>query len=265
LQQLNKTEVRFILFPGEEHSLEKLAHQKRKLQEELAWFDRHLFRTEPAKNLALKEDSPLAAALTRNQAQRQGRRFGLKHKEILLPETVVHDGLHVGRFEVTRAQYALFDKKYAVAPGTENYPANGITAEQAQAYCTWLRQQTGEPYRLGTLAELAELYEPGEHEENTLDRWAGYAVTPKDRERLHPLLRKLPGQAPLLQEVGRQLPYSAERPLFDLGGNVAEWVATPQGLRALGGSAERGREEREQPPAPAYIGFRVVKGQPVQP
>lgn len=264
LQQLNKTTVRFILFPGEEHALTKRIHQKRKMTEELAWFDRYLFHTAPSNNLALKEDSLLAAALIRHQAQHQGRRFGVKHKEILLPETVVCDGLLIGRFEVTRAQYAQFDKKYAIEPGTENYPANGITAEQAQAYCTWLRQQTGQPYRLGTWAEMADLYETGEREENTLDRWAGYTITPEDRERLQPLLRQLPGPAPLLQEVGRRLPYKAETPLFDLGGNVAEWVVTPQGVRALGGSAERGREEREQQPVPAYIGFRVVKGQPVQ-
>ena len=34
--------------------------------------------------------------------------------------------LTVGRFEATRAQFAQFDDKYAVASGTENYPANGV-------------------------------------------------------------------------------------------------------------------------------------------
>jgi hypothetical protein len=44
MQQLGKAEVRFLLFPGEGHGLEQLTHQRRKLREELAWFDRHLFR-----------------------------------------------------------------------------------------------------------------------------------------------------------------------------------------------------------------------------
>ena len=40
LQQLGKTDVRFVLFPGEKHILTKLAHQRRKVKEELAWLDR---------------------------------------------------------------------------------------------------------------------------------------------------------------------------------------------------------------------------------
>ncbi len=43
LQQLGKTEVRFVIFPGEKHVLKKLAHQRRKVTEELAWLDRYLF------------------------------------------------------------------------------------------------------------------------------------------------------------------------------------------------------------------------------
>jgi dipeptidyl aminopeptidase/acylaminoacyl peptidase len=45
LQQLGKTDVRFVLFPGEKHILKKLAHQRRKVKEELAWLERYLFRT----------------------------------------------------------------------------------------------------------------------------------------------------------------------------------------------------------------------------
>jgi dipeptidyl aminopeptidase/acylaminoacyl peptidase len=44
LQQLGKTDVRFVLFPGEKHVLKKLVHQRRKVKEELAWLDRYLFR-----------------------------------------------------------------------------------------------------------------------------------------------------------------------------------------------------------------------------
>ncbi len=65
LQQLGKTDVRLVLFPGEQHLLKRPAHQRRKLEEELAWFDRRLFGSFKEKNEALKSDSPLAWALQR--------------------------------------------------------------------------------------------------------------------------------------------------------------------------------------------------------
>jgi dipeptidyl aminopeptidase/acylaminoacyl peptidase len=58
LQQLGKTDVRFVLFPGEKHILKKLAHQRRKIQEELAWLDRYLFKSEASFNPSVKESSP---------------------------------------------------------------------------------------------------------------------------------------------------------------------------------------------------------------
>ncbi len=63
LQHLGKTDVRFILFPGEAHGPRKVVHQRRKLEEELAWFDKYLFGTAKDENEALKPESPLAAAL----------------------------------------------------------------------------------------------------------------------------------------------------------------------------------------------------------
>jgi dipeptidyl aminopeptidase/acylaminoacyl peptidase len=44
LQQLEKAPVRLLLFPGEAHDLEQLTHRRRKLQEELAWFEKYLFQ-----------------------------------------------------------------------------------------------------------------------------------------------------------------------------------------------------------------------------
>ncbi len=43
LQQIGKAPVRFLTFPGEPHSLRTIAHQRRKVEEDLAWFDRYLF------------------------------------------------------------------------------------------------------------------------------------------------------------------------------------------------------------------------------
>ena len=43
LQQSNRAPVRFLWFPGQPHGLQKITHQKRKMEEELAWFDKYFF------------------------------------------------------------------------------------------------------------------------------------------------------------------------------------------------------------------------------
>jgi dipeptidyl aminopeptidase/acylaminoacyl peptidase len=45
LHELGKTDVRFVLFPGEKHVLKKLTHQRRKVKEEMAWLDRYVLKT----------------------------------------------------------------------------------------------------------------------------------------------------------------------------------------------------------------------------
>jgi hypothetical protein len=49
-----------------------------------------------------------------------------------------------------------------------------------------------------------------------------------------------------------------------LGGNVAEWAVTSDGKgKPLGGSADQATDPAAaHEPAPAYIGFRVVRGAP---
>jgi dipeptidyl aminopeptidase/acylaminoacyl peptidase len=262
LQQLGKTDVRFLLFPGEKHSPQKLVHQRRKLQEELAWFDKYLFQTAKEDDEALKPDSPLARLLALQGVKREGRRFGIMEKGRLLPETLPHDDLEIGRFEVTQAQYAEFDPSYYVAQGKENIPAHGITFGQAQAYCAWLSKVTGKTYRLPQEEEAEGLYGTVDGSENTLDAWAGYAVNPDDAGRLRAKLSELGGGAPLLKEVG-STKGTGDDPVFDLGGNVAEWVVLKDGKgRPYGGSADSPADARlaARKPGPGYIGFRVVKG-----
>jgi dipeptidyl aminopeptidase/acylaminoacyl peptidase len=263
LQALGKVEVRLVMFPDEEHSLKKLAHQKRKMQEELAWFDRHLFRTSPEDNLALKPDSPLAVALKRKAATRDARgHYGVMVKGTLTPETVTFEGMEVGRFEVTAAQFARFDRSRKVAPGKENYPAAGVPFEQAKAYCQWLSKQTGRVYRLPTKLEASLLYEDRDGDgENTLDHWAGYAPNPEDAARLREKARTL-GTGALLSEVGRFRAAGNGEAVFDLGGNVAEWVVTDEGKgRAAGGCAALPAEDKavSRKPPTEYVGFRVVR------
>jgi dipeptidyl aminopeptidase/acylaminoacyl peptidase len=263
LQQLGQPDVRFVAFPGEPHGLRKISHRRRKVEEELAWFDKYLFKPEAAKNEALKDDSPLAAELKRRKIKKVGVKYGLLAKTMLIPEVVKYEGLEIGRFEVTRAQYAAFDPTYRIEPSTENYPANGITVENASTYCAWLSKLTGETYRLGTVQELEPIYKAAKENENTLDYWAGYSVNPDDAALLDPKIKELAGAAPLLKEVGSFKGRGEDELVFDLGGNVAEWALDKDGKgKPLGGSADRPADQkaRELAPRPAYIGFRVVKG-----
>ncbi len=272
LQQLGNTEVKFVLFPGEPHGLQQLAHQRRKVEEDLTWFDRHLFHPVAAESAlpaqlvaeAFDSASPLGRALRGRGIARAGTRYGVEAHGVVIPEIVRYKTFDIGRFEVTRAQWAAFDSSYRVAPGTENYPMSGVTFERAQAYAAWLARLTGRPYRLGKEAELKSIYEGARGDENTLDYWAGYAVNPDDAQRVRRQATGLPGEAPLLKEAGSFPGRGADEPVFDLGGNVAEWAVGADGRGVLlGGSADRSSDAKGEAgeAASAYRGLRVVRAQ----
>jgi len=269
LQHYGKVPVKFVIFPGEPHGPRKLTHQMRKVEEEMAWFDKYFFKTTGTENEALKTGSPLEEALRSRNIARSGGAYGnaftSKGKSVLVPEVVKRGDLGVGRFEVTRAQFAAFDKKYSVEPGTENYPANGITFDQANAYVEWLSKLTGQTWRLAAEKEAANWYDKKDGE-NTLDYWAGYAPNPDDAKRLREKVKELGRSAPLLKPVGSFQGQGEEQQelVFDLGGNVAEWAVAPDGKgKGLGGSADCPADARSAcTAAPEYIGFRVVRGAP---
>ena len=265
LYHLDKVPVKFLLFPGEPHSLQEFAHQLRKLDEDMAWFDRYFFKTEKAENEALKPDSPLAQAVRRKSVAKIGRLYGAAAgpAKTLVPEAVKRGDLEIGRFEVTRAQYAAFDPKRAFAAGTENYPVTGVSFDEAKAYAAWLAKLTGQAWRLPTEEEAAKLAE-GAAGDNTLYLWAGYAPNPDDVKRLEAKIKEIGGPAALLKEAG-SMPGAGkegEELVFDLGGNAAEWAAAKDGSgKALGGSADRPADPKTRAAAaPACTGFRVVRG-----
>lgn len=264
LQQLGNTDVRLIFFPGEGHGPEKLIHQQRKLQEEINWFNKYLLHLATPTNEAFKADSPLASALKLKAVHQENHLYGLKVNEVLIPETVTIEGLEIGRFEVTRAQYKEFDKSYQVEPSKGNYPANNISFAQAKKYCEWLSNLTGRIYRIGTLEEMYSIYELAAKEENTLDYWAGYALNPEDAKALEEKILQLGSNAPLLKEVGSFSGGGEDKSIFDLGGNVAEWAISQNSSIVLGGCASLPNDSKTiTQPKPEYIGFRVVKGKPV--
>ncbi|MCG8455615.1 MAG: S9 family peptidase, partial [Holophagales bacterium] len=119
MQQVGKAEVRLLLYPGEPHGLRQLEHQRRKVEEDLAWLDRHLFGTHEEIDPSIPEGSPLAVQLAAAGAAAVEGAYGHDHRGNLVPETVPYAGLIVARFELTRAQWHAFE----LARGNTGRPA----------------------------------------------------------------------------------------------------------------------------------------------
>jgi dipeptidyl aminopeptidase/acylaminoacyl peptidase len=267
LYYYGKVPVRFCLFPGEPHGPRQYTHQARKVEEEMSWLDRYFFKTLKPENEAFKKESPLGQALRKKEIARVGTNYGSAGKTAggLIPEVIKRGDLEIGRFEVTRAQFAAFDPSYPVTAGTENYPANNISFEKAKAYAEWLSKSTGETWRIPNESEVAKLYEDRSGE-NTLDYWAGYALNPDDARKLKAKVAELGAGAPLLKEAGsfNGAGKDDEELIYDLGGNVAEWTIAGDGtVKKMGGSADRPADPKAAAGAAAmdYTGFRVVRGE----
>jgi len=293
LQYYGHVPVKFVVFPGEPHGPRKLTHQMRKVEEEVAWFDRYFFRTAPVANEAVKKGSPLEDSLRRKNVRSVGRVYGeqiaLKEKgkpdkyvaaKALVPEVALRGDLEIGRFEVTRAQYASCNEGPSKPHRTRdekgvhedadnaNLPAANVREDDAKAYAACLSKLTGQTWRVPYEDEVKKLYENRDGE-NTLDYWAGYAPNPEDAARLREKAKQLSGTAPLLKEVGsfRGQGKEDEEPIYDLGGNVAEWVLTRDGKgKVIGGSADCPADAKSNcTPASEYVGFRVVRGEAKMP
>jgi dipeptidyl aminopeptidase/acylaminoacyl peptidase len=277
LQYYDKVPVKFVVFPGEPHGPRKLTHQMRKVEEELAWFDKYFFKTEKPANDAVKKGSPLEDLMHINALRGGHASFGTA---LVVPDVVRRGDLAIGRFEVTALQYMGFlqstkkDTHGKLIPGKDvdgllalnspNKPQNGVSLANAQAYAAWLSKQTGKTWRIPYEDEVQSLYE-NRSGENTLDYWAGYAPNPEDAAKLRDAAKKLDGTAPMLKEVGsfHGQGKEDEEPIYDLGGNVAEWVLTRDGKgKVIGGSADCPADAKANcTPAPEYVGFRVVRGE----
>jgi dipeptidyl aminopeptidase/acylaminoacyl peptidase len=286
LQYYDQVPYKFVLFPGEPHGPRKLTHQMRKVEEEIAWFDKYFFKTEKAPSDAVKKGSPLENALHAKNISQSNGCYGTRVRPfstapvrkspgnwILIPELVRRGQLEISRFEVTRSQYLEFlfwreraaQREDDAALGEKNLPQSKVSLEDAKAYAAWLSRETKQDWRIPYEDEVKSLYENREGE-NTLDYWAGYAPNPEDATKLREAAKKLNGAAPLLKEVGsfHGQGQDDEEPIYDLGGNVAEWVLTRDGKgQVIGGSADCPADSRSNcQPAPEYIGFRVVRGEP---
>jgi dipeptidyl aminopeptidase/acylaminoacyl peptidase len=267
LQQIGETPVRFLLFPGAGHGLRKPSHQKRKMEEELAWMDRYLFDAYQPQNEAFDEDSPLAWALEKSRVETVGYLIGKELSASIVPEIAEIAGIRVSRFEITRAQFSAFDPNYSYPPGTDNHPVSEISLPLAQAYCLWLSEKTGSRYRLPTEDEMKKLTAAAESNlghENNLDYWIGYSPSPDELDMLRDKIEELERARLLIEPVGTFRPVEGAHGIgvYDLGGNVAEWVTKEDGRGDIMGlSAVSPRNELGQYSRPpmSYVGFRVVE------
>ncbi|MDP3312608.1 prolyl oligopeptidase family serine peptidase [Lutibacter sp.] len=227
LQQVGKTPVRFLWFPGQPHGLGKISHQLRKMNEELDWIDTYLFEKPSKENVTFKKDSPLAQLLEIDKVaiDEQGN-FGLLFQGKLIPETVLtkKDSISIGRFEITNAQYKSFKPDFQFNAGLDNYPV--ITSkENAINYVTWLSTLTKKTYRLPTAKEAEKLHKKAHKaaaKENTLNYWSGFDLT---MDEVPLFLQKLKEtQTLLFKKVGKSAKTTiGDADIYDLGGNVAEY------------------------------------------
>ncbi len=265
LQQLKQSPVRFLWFPGQPHGLQKISHQKRKIEEEVAWFDRYLFGKYKAPNEAFSEESPLAMLLEKEKLARHEHQLGVWQAGTLLPEVaaIKKDSLHIGRYEVTNAQFKAFKPAYTFAAGQDNFPAQHVKFEDAKAYTQWLSDKTGQRYRLPNSKEAAKLQEKAREagaSENTLNYWAGYGITIDELPAFRQKLQEAKGS--LVKEACAFKPLAlGDTKVFDLGGNVAEYYDEGGKCAIYGYSAYDfvDPSAQECATAPEYTGFRVVR------
>jgi formylglycine-generating enzyme required for sulfatase activity len=187
------------------------------------------------------------------------------------------EAFSIGQFPVTFAEYDRFceatgrDKANDRGWGRGERPVINVGWEDAQAYCDWLGEQTGERYRLATEAQWEYACRAGSttrwchgDEEAGLDAYAWYS-------------RNAGGKT---QPVGTKRANAWH--LHDMHGNVLEWVQdwysgnyyqqqaselerhsteAAAGASAAGESASGTRAAAsENPSGPESGSFRVVRG-----
>ena len=144
--------------------------------------------------------------------------------------TLALDRFWIDRFPITNAQYEQFILETGspapeVWPGAGDHPVRGVTWEQALAYCGWMKK------RLPTEAEW-EAAGRGPGAAPQLYPWGNDATA--DGQAL-----RLPDQE--TYAVGSQSFNQSPFGVFDMVGNIWEWVGEPYGSGQNGAILRGGR------------------------
>jgi formylglycine-generating enzyme required for sulfatase activity len=187
---------------------------------------------------------------------------------------------YVGRHEITNGQYASFNKKNA-APRDPKKPATSIKWIEAALYCNWLSAKEGlapfyvikngrlvgsfnkaNGYRLVTEAEWEWLARKANRSKQTVFPWGDKTVVPPMAGNIADETAKglarfyVPNYTDGHAEVAPVGSFKAEKSgLFDLTGNVSEWVHNYYSLMP----PEPGKIEID-PLGPNYGEGHVIKG-----
>jgi formylglycine-generating enzyme required for sulfatase activity len=165
--------------------------------------------------------------------------------DVTKAETLVHPvqisrPFYLGKYDVTRGQYAAFllatARTARVPPSpaqTDRHPVVFVTWDDATAYVQWLSKQTGKPYRLPTEAEWEYAARAGtttarywgdSNEQQC--RYANGRDLSKPADDIHP--KDVFDTAPCRSGFAGISPVGSFQPngfgLFDMLGNVQQWV-----------------------------------------
>jgi len=118
------------------------------------------------------------------------------------------DNLHAGVDAITgpTPAYASVDRGF----GRTGYPAISMSAQAADSFCSWLSLRTGKNYSIPTIEQWNYANSLGDTSWNESN----------SDGKTHPIATSYPNS------LG----------IYDMRGNVGEWVHTEVGLRVIGGS-----------------------------
>ena len=164
LQYYGKVPVKFVVFPGEPHGPRKLTHQMRKIDEEMAWFDKYFFKTAPLENEAVKAGSPLDTALRTKSGRTHGRNLWRdlyeQGKARVDPRSC--EARRPGGWAFRSDTRTIFGLRQKLQGRTRHGKLSGERMshlEQAKAYADWLSKLTGQTWRVPNENELAGKYD----------------------------------------------------------------------------------------------------------
>jgi formylglycine-generating enzyme required for sulfatase activity len=162
--------------------------------------------------------------------------------------TVTISGFSMGKYEVSVAEYKAFctaaGRTMPDAPSwgwNDKHPMVKVSFDDANAYCNWLSETTGQNYRLPTEAEWEYAARGG-------NKSSGYTYSGgNDLEEVGWSSDNAGGQT---QAVGRKLPN--ELGLYDMSGNVWEWCKDWYG--------DYSATAQTNPRGPSSGSYRVLRG-----